>query len=64
MEMETPPEANLVLPPEQPPCDPEPKRRYTLWELVRHKDDDRPEQPDSDPNSTVLSTIRPSAWPD
>lgn len=39
------------------------RRHYTLWELVRHEDHDRP-APQSDPTDSVLASIRPSAWPD
>lgn len=42
-----------------------PRRHYTLWELVRHLDNDTP--PDdsaNDPTGSVLASIRPSAWPD
>ena len=42
-----------------------PRRHYSLWELVRHLDNDTP--PDvtpADPTGSVLASIRPSAWPD
>lgn len=41
------------------------RRHYSLWELVRHLDNDTP--PDdsaNDPIGSVLASIRPSAWPD
>lgn len=41
-----------------------PRRHYTLWELVRHLDDDTPADTADDTAGSVLASIRPSAWPD
>ena len=41
-----------------------PRRHYTLWELVRHLDDDTPADAADDTAGSVLASIRPSAWPD
>lgn len=41
-----------------------PRRHYSLWELVRHLDDDTPADTADDTAGSVLASIRPSAWPD
>lgn len=41
-----------------------PRRHYSLWELVRHLDDDTPADTTDDTAGSVLASIRPSAWPD
>ena len=43
-----------------------PPRQYSLWELLRHIDDDLTEPTDElpDSNSTVLANTRQSVWPE
>ena len=55
--------APAPLPDTAPSSPPPTRRHYTLWELVRHEDHDRP-APQSDPTDSVLASMRPSAWLD
>lgn len=41
-----------------------PRREYTLWELIRHRDYDTIYPDEPDPDAHVLASIRPSAWGD
>ena len=38
------------------------RRKYSLWELIRHRDYDTIVPETVDPNTQVLSDMRPSAW--
>lgn len=66
------PSAQDILQDSQSPGDPRqrprrrqspiPRREYTLWELIRHRDYDTLYPDDPDPADHVLASIRPSAW--